>query len=93
MLDIERDSMVDAIAAVRLEERVANAAAEWQARSCGYQSITEGGLTTQAACSEVSHHNRQRLQTLSFPAGIRVLTVSFYTRDQYQTQSGVPSSA
>lgn len=37
---------------------LSNAAVEWQAKSNRNQSITEGCLSTQAACSEVSHHNR-----------------------------------
>ena len=38
MLDIERDFMDDSNAAERVEERVANAAPEWQAGSLGWRS-------------------------------------------------------
>jgi hypothetical protein len=50
MPDVERDSMVDTAATERLEEVVANAAPEWQARTLERKQEIGGGLSTPRAC-------------------------------------------
>jgi len=72
-------SLVDVVAVESPGEKRPNAAPEWQARSYGYRSRLEGGLSTRGACSKVSHLNWQLLQAFASPSDLRLPPFSLFT--------------